>query len=273
VSDAKPVGPMAQSFLERLAERDRLEAERVAALERTEEGRAQLAAERARREAAERKARAHEEAQKFYAKVNAADAAHLPDEAGLRGVALDDEPTPTEALAAFREAMVWRGPRRYGRGARGLVRLVAGPPGTGKSCALAWVTMRHGGVYATAAAIVATPRNGWSANEEKWERWLAVDLLAIDEVGCERGDPAAIVYLLGERYNQGRATLLAGNLKRVEFQQRYADERLADRLVNGQGHGGAATGLAWYVGVKGESLRAPDARAALTGTDGAGGGE
>ncbi len=184
----------------------------------------------------------------------------LPNELGLRSVALDDDAGRTPAIEALLAALEWRSSRsKPAIGSQPMIVMLGGPPGTGKSCAAAWVLIRAKGdaLYSTAAEIVATPRNGWSANEEKWAQWLAVDLLAIDELGGEKGDPSALVYLLADRFNRGRATLLTGNLKRSDFAARYKDERLIDRLVNGQGHGGAESGLPWYVAVTGESMRNP----------------
>jgi hypothetical protein len=253
VSEPKPLAPDAVEFMARL-ERQRVTHEAWAS---SPEGRRALG-ERAR-VAAEAEARRRSDEL-----LDTADRAQIPDEFGVRAVALDDAPPLTEPLAAYREALAWRGPRptRRGRGRRPLIRVVAGPPGTGKSCALAWCVVRHdgGARYVTAATVAATPRNGWSTNEERWQDWLTVDLLAIDELGCEKGDPAAVTYLLAERYNAGLATLGAGNINRTDFQARYKEGRLADRLINGQEADG---GLPWYVGSRGESLRNPEHRAAL----------
>lgn len=234
----------------------------------TDEGKAALAA----RDAAITAAVAKRKAEEFAAqRLRDANTARVPDEVSIRTVALDDDAHETDALRLYREALAWRKANsRKGVGTAPVVRLVAGPPGTGKSCALAWCVTRHAGTaaYVTAATIAATPRNGWSANEEAWQRWLDVDLLAIDEVGCEKGDPTPIAFLLAERYNAGRATLVSGNLSRKDFAARYPDERLGDRLANGQGHAGAPTGLPWFVSVGGQSMRDPANRPKATGTEG-----
>lgn len=241
---------------------------RFDAWSKTPEGAAEIAASRERLAAEERE---REERQRAAALLNALDDRHIPGEVSIREIALTDRPHKTDALRAFREALRWRMQRsRPGVGCAGLVRVVAGPPGTGKSCGLAWVVARHpeSALYATAAQIGATPRNGWSANEEAWQGWLSVDLLGIDEAGCEKGDPGPIAFLLAERFNAGRATFVTCNLSRKDFHARYPDERLADRMLNGQGDAGAATGLPWFVNVAGKSLRNPAERAALTGTEG-----
>jgi DNA replication protein DnaC len=178
-----------------------------------------------------------------------------------------DDPPKTDALTAYREALEWREKGSTQVGRRPVVRLVAGTAGSGKSCGLAWCATHHrrSAEFVSASRIAATPRNGWSENESAWSRWLKVDLLCIDEVGCEKGDTAALALLIAERYNQGLATLLSGNISRKDFGERYRDERLADRLRNGQGMGGLPDGLAWYVQVTGESLRNPANAARLTG--------
>jgi DNA replication protein DnaC len=195
----------------------------------------------------------------------AADDADVPDELGLRTVALQRDPPETEALVAYRAALEFRETQSTKVGRRAVIRLVAGTAGSGKSCGLAWCATHHprSAQFVSSARIAATPRNGWSDNEKAWDSWLKVDLLCIDEVGVEKGDPASIAYLLSERYNHGLATLMAGNLSRKDFADRYRDERLVDRLRNGQGHADAPTGLPWFVAVTGDSLRNPANAAAL----------
>lgn len=254
MTDPKPLSEIFKGAHDAIAERER----RAREWELSPEGQRENA-ERAERE---RRRRVAERTERFR---SAADDAHIPDELGLRTVALKLEPPVTEALTAYRDAISWREKSSTSIGRRPVVRLVAGPPGTGKSCALAWCATHHRrrSEWVSATQIAATPRNGWSANETRWDRWLEVDLLAVDEVGAEKGDATAIAYLLSERYNAGLATLLSGNLSRKDFTERYRDERLADRLRNGQGHAGGPDGLPWYVAVTGDSLRDPRVRAAL----------
>lgn len=242
--------------LKEWSERDE---KRREAWEKTPEGAAYFereAQEKAKREAREQEHQRRERASDLIA---TADERGVPAEEGLRRIALAEDPTPTDALRACCEALRWREPpsRKSGAGMKGMVRLVAGPPGTGKSCAIAWCAVHHhtSSAFVSAATVAAVPRNGWSENEKRWDNWLSVDLLGLDEIGAERGDPGILVYLLTERYNAGLATLIAGNIKRADFGARYKDERLADRLVNGQGHGGAESGLPWFVGVQGASMR------------------
>ncbi len=229
--------------------------ERMKAEQAAREADPEYQRQQAERAAAEKRQREQDHRARLREK---ADAAQVPEELGLRTIALVDDPPETEALVAYREALAWREMRTTPVGRQPVIRLVVGTTGTGKSCALAWCATHHARAaeYVSAAAIVATPRNGWSTNEQAWERWLRVDLLCVDEVGVEKGDPQAIVFVLGERFNRGLATLISGNIARGEFGKRYGDERLADRMRNGQMEG-REDGFPWYVAVTGSSLRNP----------------
>ena len=197
----------------------------------------------------------------------------VPEDEDLRAAVLNDDVPVTPALAAVQGALAWRGHR-----SRGLVLAVGGPPGTGKSVALAHALVRveQSALFVAATTIGATPRNGFSENDHAWQRWLGVAVLAVDDVGVERGDPEQVAALLWERYDHGRATLVSTNLARQEFAARYLSgeigRRVADRLIRAQGRaiegaGGRLEigpgGQPWFVGVEGESLRGMAARVAL----------
>lgn len=190
----------------------------------------------------------------------------VPEDEDLRAVALDEAPPETAALVAFRAAHDWRRGRRCG-----CVAIVGGPRGTGKSCALAWVILRSeaSALYLQAPEVTACPRNGFSENEHRWQRWLTVPLLGLDDLGTEAGDPELVAALLWQRYDRGLRTLVTTNLDRNAVAARYlrgeTGARLADRLFNAQGRAGGEGGLPWYTAVAGASLRAPSVRAALVG--------
>jgi DNA replication protein DnaC len=195
----------------------------------------------------------------------------LPEDEDLRTVALDDEALETDALAAFRAAVAWRGLRR-----RGMVAMVGGNPGVGKTAGMAHALLRAdaGALFVPASEIAATPRNGFSENLHAWGRWQSVQLLAIDDLGAEIGEAESITALMCARYDAGRATLCTTNLSKGRLAERYfagdVGLRLADRLVNAQGLARGAVspgpgGLGWYVEVRGASLRNASARAALVG--------
>lgn len=188
----------------------------------------------------------------------------VPEDEDLRAVALEAFPSPTPALDAFRAALAWRDGRRCG-----CVAMVGGSRGLGKSSALAWalLTSNSSALYVPASEIGATPRNGFSTNEERWEEWLTVHLLGVDDLGLEAGDPEAVAALFCRRFDRGLRTFVTTNLDRSAVAERYFrggnGPRLADRLINAQGCGGGDDGLPWYITLTGESLRRPEARAAL----------
>lgn len=200
----------------------------------------------------------------------------VPEDEDLRAVALDDAAPETPALVAVRKALAWRGTSR-----RGLVCVVGGERGTGKSAALAHAVIRceASALFVAATTVGATPRNGYSENAHAWERWLSVSVLALDDVGTEGGDPEALAALLWQRYDAGRATLVSTNLHREAFVERYLGgeigKRVADRLINAQGKalvgpdgkriGPGPGGLGWFTAVPGGSLRRVEARVALRG--------
>lgn len=191
----------------------------------------------------------------------------IPASDDIREVVLMDAPKHTAAWDAVLEALAWRlaGKRKP------VFRLLAGERGAGKTCALAWHVARYdtsGAMFVRALTISSTPRNGWSENEEKWRRWLNTPVLAIDELG--RGmdklpsDEARLAasqpirMLLLERFEEGRATIAAGNPTTTEFWKWFGDDALADRFKLQR-----ARGLDWRVIITDPSLRAAEA-AALT---------
>jgi DNA replication protein DnaC len=197
----------------------------------------------------------------------------VPEDEDMREVVLDDDAAATQALAAVRSALAWRGDAR-----RGLVLVLGGERGLGKSAAMGWALARHEGsaLWVDAADVGATPRNGYSDNAHAWERWLSVQLLALDDLGTEKGDPEDLVGLLAQRYNRGRATIVSTNLSRAQIAERYLSSdigrRLADRLINAQGRAVRGdngklrlgdSGTPWYVALAGASLRSVEAREAL----------
>lgn len=203
----------------------------------------------------------------------AANSLGIPEDEDLREVVLDDDAPVTEALAVVRRALAWRGDR-----ARGLILVLGGEPGTGKTAAIAHALARveQTALFVSAAEIGATPRNGYSDNAHAWRRWESVAVLAVDDVGLEQGDPSQFATLLTMRHDAGRATLVSTNLGRKDFVARYitgeVGPRLIDRLVNKRGRATRDAqgrvvigpgGQAWYVATRGASLRSAAARVAL----------
>lgn len=193
-----------------------------------------------------------------------ADARDLPADDLLRAVALDPDPQETAALRLAREVDAWRGRRRLG-----VLRVVAGAPGCGKSVALAWCCLwdrpyearEREALWLHASTITA--RTGWSESAAQWERWQRVPLLALDDIGVETCATEVVQGLLLARWDAGLVTIASTNLGWAEWRARYlggsAGDRLSDRLRGAQGHDGHDSGLRAYVRADGHSLRGPGA--------------
>lgn len=214
--------------------------------------------------AAEREAQDFERRRRHGALERRADETGVPRESDLRRVCFFDSVVETDAMRAVAAALAWRAARTTEYGSQRCVRVLGGDVGCGKTIALARAIVRHDrpAAFVTAVEVVATPRNGFSGNEEKWDRWLTVDLLGLDDAGTEAGDPGVIRGLLVQRYDRGLATLVSSNLTKGEFRVRFLDQRLSDRLTAGQ-RGTDGVDLGWFVGITGASLRDPSALAAL----------
>jgi hypothetical protein len=201
--------------------------------------------------------------------VRRADEMMLPESDDLRDMVLDDDAPETDALRACREVMQWRDGHR-----RGCIRVLIGPTGVGKTTAACHAMLRSPatGLYVTAIAVGAAPRNGHSEREDLWERWLRPAVLVLDDLGAESSDPGGIVELMMLRYDQGRCTLVTSNLTRTRIAERYLVGAQGQRLRDRIGHTQAAvvgddsterSGLAWCSVITGPSLRDASARDAL----------
>lgn len=170
----------------------------------------------------------------------------VPAERGVLDFAAEWDPATTQAVVAVQQALQWRGVRGV---RQPLVLVVLGPVGTGKSVALGWAVTHHGYTARHVAAPDLPGRVDHSAMRETRERLVRVDLLAVDEVGTE-DKPATVLDLVLDRYNAGKATLLAGNVTKAQFAERYTDGRLRSRLARQQ-----ADGQPVLVVLAGEDLR------------------
>ncbi len=197
----------------------------------------------------------------------------VPEDDDLREVVLDDDAPATQAITAVRSALAWRGDSR-----RGLVVVLSGERGVGKSAAMGHALVRYEGsaLWVGAVDVGAQPRNGHSESNHLWERWLGVQLLALDDLGTEQADPETLAGLLWQRYDRGRITLVSTNLPRAKVVERYLSgeigRRLADRLIWAQGRAEwgpngrpqlGAKGTPWFISLEGRTLRSVDAREAL----------
>ena len=132
--------------------------------------------------------------------------------------------------------------------------VLAGPPGVGKSTAVARLVTR----WSRRARFVRAREVAALASWETAPRALlgAVQLLAVDEAGLEEGDRAGarIAGLLCERTDcaacPGAVTVVVTNLDAQAFTARYVDDRLASRLA-----AQVARGCDWWVELGGEDLR------------------
>jgi DNA replication protein DnaC len=194
----------------------------------------------------------------------------VPAEPGLRAVTCDPDPHVTAAMRRVQSSLEWRSKMPVVIGARQpLVLVLAGTPGGGKSTALAWAVANHSlkSRFTFARVVGSTPRNTFPANAQAWNDWTSSDLVAIDELGLEDSKDASdrIAALLCERYDNGRATLCAGNLDAQTFLARYGDNtRLISRIRAGQFRSGVPGGCAYWHELPDEDLRDPAQRAQFT---------
>lgn len=185
-----------------------------------------------------------------------ADDRGVPRHPELRAVALAERvERPTMALVAIERALAWRAAtRQHGALPQPLVVVLAGPPGVGKSTAVARLVTR----WSRRARFVRAREVAALASWETGPRALlgAVQLLAVDEAGLEEGDRAGarIAGLLCERTDcatcPGAVTVVVTNLDAAAFRARYVDDRLASRLDAQE-----RRGCEWWVELGGDDLR------------------
>ena len=121
--------------------------------------------------------------------------------------------------------------------------LLIGPTGLGKthlstSVARAVLERGYDVVYETIQNILADFeydrfKSGYGETVQKGERYLACELLIIDDMGTEQTTPfalATIYHLLNTRLNHGRKTVINTNLSGEELQARY-ESRITSRLL------------------------------------------
>ena len=187
----------------------------------------------------------------------------IPPHHATRAVASTLLPRQTDAIRWVARAVELRIEEHR----RPITLVLSGTPGSGKTCAACWGLLNHPGsaLFVIAQAIAAHPDNGWSENATTWERWRDVRMLAIDELGDERGGEgsnASFEALFAERHNRGYFTVATTNLDADTFSARYVGGRVYSRLQHEQARDGmtpaeslALGGFPWWVEVGDPDLR------------------
>jgi len=124
----------------------------------------------------------------------------------------------------------------------GTVLVFGGNPGTGKShlalAILQQVMKRHTGMYLDAMSLIRRVRATWRRDSPETEDDVIttlgeqLDLLAIDEIGVQRGtdDEQAIMFdVLNRRYRENRPTIILTNLDGHSLKD-FLGPRIMDRL-------------------------------------------
>lgn len=180
----------------------------------------------------------------------------------IRALVCDPDLPRTPALVALEEALAWRSAQTTRYGAPPLVVVLAGPPGVGKTTALARLVARwpRTATMALAREIAEAP-GSWDERASARHTLGRVHLLALDEVGAEDGPSAAprLAALIRERYDRALITVASTNLDAGAFVARYLDDRLVSRLAREQ----EGAGQGWWCALPDGDLRDPMTRAEL----------
>ena len=121
--------------------------------------------------------------------------------------------------------------------------LLVGGTGLGKthlSTAIARTVLERGYdvVYETIGNVMADFeydrfKAGYGVTEMKGERYLACELLVLDDLGTEQTTPfvtSTLYHLINTRLNHGKQTVINTNLAGSELKEQYG-ERIASRLL------------------------------------------
>lgn len=146
--------------------------------------------------------------------------------AGLPALAL-------EAIqAGLRDTLALRTVREWVSG-EGLILVLSGGPGVGKTCAAAWALWKKPGIFVKAPRLVDRS----AERDSLVSQARAVPLLVVDDLGTEYLDPKGwaageIEGVLVDRFDQKRRTLITCNLAPEDMAARYG-ARVADRIQGG----------------------------------------
>lgn len=165
----------------------------------------------------------------------------VPRAADVRRWALAREPGDAVAFAEVSKYLTARGAPED---ARWMFVVLAGPPGTAKTSALARAVARHpiDALFVLAPDAARALQGGPRSFERDraalalTERMRAVDLLCVDELGTEPEDLSSeLTALVAARCSDGLATIFAANLTADAFRARYASDRWKSRLTSSGG--------------------------------------
>jgi predicted AAA+ superfamily ATPase len=133
---------------------------------------------------------------------------------------------------------------------------LCGPTRTGKTVALSLAvsSVEASALYVTTYQMADVPKPYRHDETHPWNTWRTVDVLAIDEVHADESVIPRIRSLLYERWDNGRCTLLAGNLTVSTFMARYlSDEALRRRVMEEYGPDGRLGAMEFAIEVTGLS--------------------
>ncbi len=121
--------------------------------------------------------------------------------------------------------------------------LLVGPTGLGKthlSTSIARTVLERGYdvVYETIQNVISDfeydrYKSGYGVSESRGERYLACELLILDDLGTEQTNSfvlATLYHLLNTRLNHGKQTVINTNVSGEELRERYND-RITSRLL------------------------------------------
>ena len=131
--------------------------------------------------------------------------------------------------------------------------MLCGPPRTGKTVALSYAvaSVDTTALYVTTYQIADIPKPSRHFDDHPYQKWRQVDVLAIDELHADESVIPRVKSLLYERWDNGKCTLLGGNVTVPVFMERYlCDPALERRVMEEYGQGGKLSHLDFAVTVK-----------------------
>lgn len=169
-------------------------------------------------------------------RLQRADDRNVPRHRALRQ-ALRDGPRQTaavqHAIATVDAYMLVRANEAAMFGTQPTLLALCGPTRTGKTVALslAIASVDAPALYVTTYQMADVPRPYRWDEAHPWNTWRTIDVLAIDELHADETVTPRVRALLYERWDNGRCTLLAGNLLEETFMERYLSDLALRRRV------------------------------------------